>query len=208
MKIKIVIIILFIAAIILGAWFFLISKTPGGGIPSGNPPENNTEATNSAEVVPPEIISGQKSIFYEDKKFGFQIWYPENAKIDKQSSFYLSVPRQIAIGIFLPESLATGTNLLDAGVFIGIDSSSSAVQNCLSPTRAEIDDGTTTLNGAEVRVFRYIGAGAGNIYKSKMYRLIKEGSCYEIAELLHSSNVDNYPAGTVKQFDEAKFLGI
>ena len=68
--------------------------------------------------------------------------------------------------------------------------------------------GTTTINGATWNVFTSADAGAGNFYESKTFRTVHGDTCFEMVELLHSGNIGNYPAGTVVEFDKAKFQGM
>lgn len=103
-----------------------------------------------------------------------------------------------------------GTNLGEAGVYIGATTTPKAMQQCTQPQK-DLDEKaatSTTIGGQQFAVFTSTGVGAGNIYDEKVYRTIQNGQCLEIAELLHSGNIGNYPPGSVKQFDRAQFSGI
>jgi len=160
----------------------------------------------------PEIIPGIKSLLYENKEFGFQVWYPDGSQA-KDGNFegFLSVTGGgvPAVGIYLSPSLFTGTNLSEAAVAIGVSSDNIALQNCDRAADAEEKSLGTSYSGKILfSVFEATGVGAGNIYESKIYRTIYNGSCYEIVEMLHSGNIGNYPEGTVKEFDKPRFSGI
>ena len=189
---RIIFFILIIALIVGAAWFF--SQKP---------------------VVKPapvsEIISGVPSRVYQNKDFGFRLSYPEGAEIRSEMfEGYLPVTQTGAVGMYLPQSLFDKTNLAEAGVFVGISPRPDAVRDCqiVGQGEANKDLGMTMINGAPFHGFQGVGAGAGNYYDLTIYRTVKNGSCYEIVELLHSGNINNYPPGTVAEFDKAKFSGI
>lgn len=166
------------------------------------------------ENVPsfPEIIPGVRSVSYENKEFGFEAWYPEGSSIKNENlEGYLKAAASgvTAFAVFLSEDLFKGMNLSEAAVLVGVSPETNAVQRCsvlFDPS--EQAGGTAFIGDNSFHVFESTGAAAGNIYESKIYRAIYNGSCYEIVELLHSENIGNYPEGAVAEFDKAKFSGI
>jgi hypothetical protein len=104
-----------------------------------------------------------------------------------------------------------GTNLIEAGLYVGATSTPSIVADCTSliPNSGEVQaTSTLNINGATFTEFDSGGAAAGNFYQQKIFREATKGSCLEFAELLHSGDIANYPSGTVTAFDEAEFSGI
>jgi len=104
-----------------------------------------------------------------------------------------------------------GTNLTEAGVYVGASSTPAIVAGCTSPTPNSGETEATSsmsTNGATFSEFDSTGAGAGNIYQEKAFRAVVAGSCLEFVELLHSGNIANYTSGTVTAFDQAQFSGI
>ena len=95
------------------------------------------------------------------------------------------------------------TNLIEAGVIVGSDSSRFADTNCLKAAEAETSSGLVSLGGILFNVFESTDAGAGNFSESKIYRAFHNDLCYEIVEIIHSGNIGNYPPGT-KEFDRPK----
>ena len=159
----------------------------------------------------PEIIAGVESLQYSDSEFGFSFWYPAGAEVRKENlEGYLSLAKAGLAGIFLPQELFVGTNLGEAAVIVGISTSPDAVSKCeqINTTNDEKDLGPAMIGFASGHKFSAVGVGAGNIYESTIYRLVKNQNCYEIVELLHSGNIYNYDPGTVEEFDKNKFLGI
>ncbi len=176
--------------------------------PTGETFTENPAVQPTAEA--PVIIPGTGSKLYDDVNFGFRIWYPEGSDLNGAAfGGYLSATRQGAVGIYLSPDLFKGTNLGEAGVFIGVDASAEAVANCdRTAGPQEKDNGTTEIGGQQFRVFDSVGVGAGNLYEERVYRAVRRGSCYEVVELLHSGNIQNFMPGTVTEFDKARFSGI
>jgi len=176
-------------------------RTPNGKTFAEKVPENS-----------PEIIPGAKSLLYQNQEFGFKLWYPEGSDVRTQGfEGFLRATSDGAnvVGVFLPENLFTGTNLAEAVVAIGTNPDPDALAKCgKAADSEEKSSGTININGAEFNSFDATGVGAGNLYESKIYRTVHNGSCYEIVEMLHSGNIGNYPAGTVKEFDKPKFSGF
>jgi hypothetical protein len=119
----------------------------------------------------------------------------------------LPLTQKPVVGVVLPKSLFKGTNLTGAAVYIGASSSSSAIAAWDKPLSGESSAGTVTTNGVTFAVFTHTDQAAGNIYDSTIYRTVRKGVCFEVVELLHSGNISNYTAGSVKQFDKSKFQG-
>lgn len=162
--------------------------------------------------ISPEIIPGVKSVSYENKEFGFEAWYPEGSAIKNENlEGYLKTASGgvTAFAVFLLEDLFKETNLSEAAIFVGVSPEPNAVQKCsVAFNLSEQAKGTAFIGDNPFHIFESTGVAAGNIYETKIYRTIYNGSCYEIVELLHSGNIGNYPEGTVAEFDKAKFSGI
>ncbi len=157
------------------------------------------------------IIPDVASAEYRDNEFGFSIMYPETATSSEVSfEGYLPLTQMPVVSFVLPRDMYTGTNLSEAGVYIGATSSPKVVASCgtSSPETGETAEGTTTISSTIFSVFKSAGAGAGNFYETKTYRTVHGGICLELVELLHSTNIGNYSKGTVVEFDHAKFSGI
>lgn len=176
-------------------------KVPNGPTFVENIPGLNTN---------PAIIPDVKSVSYKNDDYKISFWYPETAQL-KTSGFdsFVTGLKLPVIAVSLPKEMFAGTNLKEAVVAFGIDTSASAVTNCYRLDNAEVvASSTKNVNGIEFRVFESTDAGAGNLYESKTYRFVKGDYCYEINEVLHSTNIYNYEPGTIKEYDKTKFVGI
>lgn len=97
--------------------------------------------------------------------------------------------------ISVPKIFEPMSNFQGAELTIGASSDSSAIANCLTYEQLGELGGITTerIHSTDFRVFEGTDAGAGNRYYSKSYRTIKNGKCYAIEYLVHSTNLGNYP---------------
>lgn len=181
--------------------------------PSIAPTSTSTEAPtttvspSSTTATISEIIPGAASVGYEDKQFGFSLYRPQNSAVETQGfGAYLPLTQAPVVAITLPMELFEGTNLIEAGVYIGASSSPAIASKWNLPTAesGEVPAGTVEVSGILFAVFTSTGAAAGNIYEERVYRALRNDTCFEIVELLHSGNIGNYEPGVV-EFDRGKF---
>ena len=173
--------------------------------PSVQPPV--TVATTTDESTP-DLGS---VVNFMDPDYNFSLMRPELASIVSDvSDGYLPYTHSPVAGFELSSDLFQGTNLSQAGVYIGVTASSTMLDGCTKPSTEVLEKatGTATFKGVTWNVFTSNDAAAGNLYDSKTYRTVHNGQCYEITELLHSGNIGNFPPGTVVQFDHDKFSNI
>jgi len=179
---------------------------------SGANPTAPTMSTSTAVTTTTgDIIAGVPNATYTNSRLSFTITYPSTATSSAfDFSGFLPRTQTPVVSFVLPSSMSQGTNLGEAGVYIGATTTPAAMRACESPVSngGETSVGTTTINGQEFASFTSSDAGAGNFYDSKIFRTYQNGACFEIVELLHSGNIGNYPAGTVSEFDKSKFQGI
>jgi hypothetical protein len=60
-----------------------------------------------------------------------------------------------------------------------------------------------TINGNTFYFAESSEGAAGNLYESRYFRTYHGTTCIEVAETIHTTNVGNYPQGTVKEIDRA-----
>ena len=156
--------------IILGIIGFVIYESqPMSPLPS-------SVATSTTPADLPEIIPGTPSVMYQDPQFGFSIYYPSTT-ILKTTGFdgFLPVTQTPVIGLALDPNLFQGTNLTEAGVYIGATTTPSIVAACLTPSDANetVASSTMSINGTVFAEFTSSDAGAGNIYQEKAFRVLR-----------------------------------
>jgi hypothetical protein len=190
-------VVIVVAVVLVGLIAWSISK-----------PSTQTGPTASST---PEIISGVPNATYTNTNLSFSIQYPSTAVPSQDDvSGFLQLTQTPITSFVLPANMSAGTNLAEAGVYIGATTTPAIVSICTIAQQnlGEVAAGSATINGATFSVFTSTDAGAGNLYEGKIYRALQNGACLEIVELLHSGNIDNYTPGTVEAFDHAKFSGI
>lgn len=192
--------LIIIAVVVVGGWFIYsqMNTTP--------PPSDNGGVGSSSTIIP-----NVSDTTYVNSKLHFSIMHPVTA-VDSGVDFtgYLPLTQTPLASFVLPNSMYTGTNLAEAGVYVGATTTPDAITACSAggALPGETAVGTETINGADFYVFTASDAGAGNFYDSKIYRRLENGWCVEAVELLHSGNIGNYPEGTVTEFDKSYFQSI
>ncbi|MDR3643127.1 MAG: hypothetical protein P4L74_05900 [Candidatus Doudnabacteria bacterium] len=95
-------------------------------------------------------------------------------------------------------------------VFAQLESTKGQVQLCYDfsdPTNAAqkpVPD--VTINGVDFKSATGGDAGAGHFEQIQVYRNFHNGQCFEISQHVASTNIGNYPAGTVTQFNTDEIL--
>lgn len=142
---------------------------------------------------------------YGDTKLGFSIAYPEKWRVDLTHVYPTPIDdaRLVGVAFIIPSKLAAHTNL-STDTYLSVESVPSA-SSCkasafLSTTDTERDEDQRTLHWS---VATAGDAGASNFYDETVYALKDSHPCLGIRYFIHSTNVDNYPAGTIRQFDKA-----
>ena len=144
---------------------------------------------------------------YSYPPLGFSIRYPKAYALKDSYQYQGLVTEEIpGIKVTVPSSETSGTNLSsDSGVsveYLGNAQTCSASQFLYgSPTSTTISDGGTSYSVASTS-----DAGAGNLYEEYVYALADGNPCIAVRYLIHSTQLSNYPAGSVKAFDRQKLL--
>ncbi len=111
--------------------------------------------------------------------------------------------------IYIPKTFMPQTNFGDAKFTIGVSGDPDAVSQCLVPEFPNMEKvSLATINGIQFTKITFSDAGAGNLYDTTSYRVVRGGECYAIEYTIHSGNIENYPVGAVTAFDESKVQTI
>ena len=133
--------------------------------------------------------------------------YPQDFTLN-ESYAYTGVPNKPISGVKLtiPAKMATGTNLgADTGLSV---ESLPRARSCtgdiylLDNVRAE----NVVENGIEYSVASTSDAGAGNFYEETVYALPGSKPCTAVRYFIHTTNIGNYPEGTVREYDRGALL--
>ncbi len=107
--------------------------------------------------------------------------------------------------IDVPKDFEPGTNFVDAWFTVGTSADPAAVAACLMNLAGNQSTATpVVLGGTPFTELQFSGAAADNRYDTTSYRTVRDNQCYAVEYTIHYGAFENYPAGAVKEFDEAK----
>lgn len=156
----------------------------------------------------PAVSNEQPSTLYANQAFGFSIMVPAGFTVDESYlNQNLGPGREIpGVGFNIPGSWTEGTNL-SRDSHIAVEELSDV--ECIPETflfspsvESEAIQGKNTFTVASAS-----DAGAGNFYDETVYLKEKGSRCYAVRSFIHSTNIGNYPAGTIKEFDRGLLRG-
>ncbi len=170
--------------------------------------ENNVEKSYIGCVVLAKDPGGLPKV-YSDGTVGFSIRYPADYSIDASYKYQALGPGKDISGVkfTIPSSLAIDTNLssFDTGVSVEIIP---AVQDCNASLFLDGNTNvqTVTDNGNEYSFASTTQGAAGNRYEEEVWAVPGTNPCVAVRYLIHSANIDNYPTGTVLEFNRAALI--
>jgi len=164
--------------------------------------ENNAE-TDYTDCVALAKDPGGLPNTYLDSDNGFTIRYPADYLLNTSYRYQGFGPgKEIdGIKITIPESLAAGTNLssYDSGVSVEVIPDA---QDCNANLFLNGNVETQTITDDREYSFASTTEGAaGNFYEEMVWAFPATNSCIGVRYLIHSTNIANYPEGTVSEFN-------
>jgi membrane-bound inhibitor of C-type lysozyme len=169
--------------------------------------ENNVEKGYIGCIVFTKDPGGLPKV-YLDSTVGFSIRYPTDYSVNTSYKYQaLGLGKNISgVKFTIPSSITTDTNLSsDTGVSVEIIP---ATQDCNASLfldgNANVQ--TVTDNGSEYSFASTTEGAAGNRYEEDVWAILGTNPCIAIRYFIHSTNVDNYDAGTVSEFDRAALI--
>jgi hypothetical protein len=158
-----------------------------------------------AEPTPPPPPPAPVTHTYSTSTFS--LIYPDGYTVDEMYA-YQGVPKKPISGVkfVIPGTMATGTNLsIDSGVSVESLPRAKACTGDIyiyqNVKASEFTVGSTTWSVASTS-----DAGAGNFYEEQVFAVKDSKPCIAVRYFIHSTNVENYPVGTVTQFDKNALL--
>lgn len=182
-----------VVLLVAGAWFFR-----GAIFPSGGPPTSEETATTTSSVLT-----------YASSTLGLSVSYPSTLTLNPAYSFAFSATKSINGASFtIPASMATGTNLSsDTRVSVEVlprakkcSADIFMVDNVVA--RNVVDAGKTYSFASST------GAGAGNRYEEMVYAFPNSSPCVAMRYYIHSTALENYEPGAVREFDRAALVAL
>jgi hypothetical protein len=115
----------------------------------------------------------------------------------------------LLIQLKLDSTVQSKTNLSEATFTVGRNDNANILKDCMKkPEGFMLQSKDVEKDGKEFSRSKYSDAGAGNYYTVVQYRTIRNNYCYSIEEMVHSTNIHNYPPERgISSFDSAKVWG-
>ncbi len=169
--------------------------------------QSPTTTAGTPTSIAPEMIAGVPSVLYEDDLLS--LYRPDTSAITNGGfEQFLPLTQSPQVAIVLPEELFDGTNLIEAGVYMGVKAVADLPGFWEDPYGPlEEAAGNTDFAGLTWTTFTASEGAAGNTYDQRIYRTVSGDRCFEVVEFLHSGQIGAYEPGTVEEFDRAKFEG-
>jgi hypothetical protein len=147
---------------------------------------------------------------YRDAKLGYEISYPPSWRVDTTHDYQALGPGKDIHGtaFIVSESTAFGTNLSNES-YLAVETLPGATA-CTADKFLDNSDPseahTEQAGGITWSVEHGTDAGAGNFYDETVYAVQGTQSCLAIRYFIHSTNISDYPPGSVREFDKAQLL--
>jgi len=195
--------------------------TNENSIGSDNNLPNIIEFDEDAHVVDrnAEDLSAQMNAdgwqVFRSEGYAFELSYPATIlpKIipdHKSLNAGLEVPEETPVWQFYlsDPALFEGTNLVDASFVVQVTRGEDALSACLRYKSGSIYQ----LSGEDLPLREInqvsflkdvVQEGVmGGSYTRISFRAVSQNACYELSELIHSNNIENFPADAIQPFDE------
>lgn len=171
--------------------------------------ENNTESVYKNCIAVAKNLTGEVlPQIYKNPSSTFSIRLPEKYTIDAGYKYQMS-PTKIFNGVkfTIPEDFATGTNL-GRDTYISAEEVTN-MKECNSKNfldDSSVKEVTYLDNETTYSLATSTGAGAGNRYEESVYTIPGSSPCVAIRYFIHYSVFENYPKGSIKEFDRQKLI--
>lgn len=138
----------------------------------------------------------------------YSLQYPPSYALNTAYAYDQFGPAKLihGVSVTVPASMATGTNL-SADTRLSVEQLPRA-KKCTGDIfiLANVVAQKVTEGGIEYSVATTSGAGAGNFYEESVYALATSTPCTAVRYLVHSTNINNYPVGAVREFDRGALI--
>lgn len=171
---------------------------------TGEVPQQGANATSTEQQA--------ASVPYESSIYGFSLRHPHGFAVDERYSYQgLGPGRDIpGVSFTVPASFSHGTNL-SSDSRLSVERLSAATSTCDAALFLESPSASSTAvteAGVRYSTLAQSGAGAGNRYEETIYALSDSSPCTAVRYFIHSTAIENYPEGAVRQYDKAALVAV
>jgi membrane-bound inhibitor of C-type lysozyme len=169
--------------------------------------ENDVEKNYTGCVVEANDPGGLPNVYHSDK-FGFSIRYPNDYSVNPDYQYQALGPNKGIDGVkfIISPNIKNGTNLSsDSGISVEF---TPYVQDCsASPFLSNSSNVKTVAdNNTEYSFASSVDAAAGNRYEESVWAFSSINSCIGVRYFIHYGAIENYPQGTVQEFNKASLI--
>lgn len=173
---------------------------------------NNHEKLTYKETVDQEALK-----LYQNQKLPLQFRYPSVFRVVREAvadtagwSYSSTDKGDLVVQLKLKSSVQPKTNLEEAVFAVGRSRSSELLKDCMrKPSGFMLQSDSLRKNGRTYYYSKYSDAGAGNYYTVVQYRTIRHNYCYSVEEMVHTTNIHNYPPERgITLYDSVKVWGM
>jgi hypothetical protein len=175
-----------------GVWYFAFKKSP------------------TVVTTPPQTATSTAPVMstFASSTLGFSVQYPPSYTVNDSYAYDQFGPKKLIHGVSftIPATMATGTNL-SSDTRVSVEQLPHA-KKCTADIfiPANVKASTIVDNGVSYSFASTTGAAAGNRYDETVYALPNSSPCTAVRYYIHYGVLQNYPAGSVQQFDQAALL--
>lgn len=144
---------------------------------------------------------------YTNAAMHFSIILPQGYAIDESYHYQLMGPGKDISGVkfTISPSVATSTNLA-ADTYMSVEEIPGALTCSAELFLDQATAQVITDGNRKYSVASSTGAGAGNRYEETVYALPDTNPCIAVRYFIHYGVIDNYPPGSVHEFDRTALL--
>jgi hypothetical protein len=157
------------------------------------------------DVVFVENITGGKS--YRSGYFGFDTGLPPGFIVNESYvNRTLGSGREIpGVSFTVPESFTQGTNL-SPDSYVAVERQQGVICEPSSFMLAQVPVEDVIIGTNAFKRATSVSAAAGNMYEDVVSVFERGGYCYAVRYLIHTTQLANYPAGAVREYDRERLL--
>lgn len=153
---------------------------------------------------------------FRNEGYAFELSYPgtflpKNIPDQKALNAGLDVPGGTPVWQFnlVDPGFFENTNLVEASIVVQVSRGEDALSACLSYKSGSIYQRSgEDLPVQDINQVSFIKdvveeGVMGGSYQRISHRAVSQGACYELTQVIHSRNIENFVPGTIRHFDES-----